>query len=149
MIGTKLKSQNLTIATAESCTGGYLAHLFTSIAGSSSYYKGSIIAYANEVKMAELDVQQTTLETYGAVSEQTVKEMAENVRKKLGTDIGIATSGIAGPDGGTDEKPVGIVWIGYADKSKTIAKQHIFTSNRENNIKLSAIYALNLIRQSL
>jgi len=149
VIGTKLKNQNLTIATAESCTGGYLAYLLTSIAGSSAYYKGSVIAYAIDVKMAELDVQKTTLETFGAVSEQTVKEMAENVRKKLGTDIGIATSGIAGPDGGTEDKPVGTVWIAYSDKTKTIAKKHIFATSRENNIKLSAIYALNLIRQSL
>jgi nicotinamide-nucleotide amidase len=145
-IGVLLTKQSLTLATAESCTGGYLAHLITSIPGSSVYYKGSVIAYSNEIKSQELGVSTTILKEKGAVSKETVKAMAEGVRLKLGTDIGIATSGIAGPDGGTTEKPVGTVWIAYADENKTVAKKFLFGSLRENNIKLAAIYALNLIR---
>ncbi|MEJ8757360.1 competence/damage-inducible protein A [Pontibacter sp. H259] len=148
-IGNLLKEQNLTIATAESCTGGYLAHKFTSIPGSSAYFMGSIIAYSNDVKTAQLDVKPETLQQHGAVSEATVRQMAENVRKKLNTSIGVATSGIAGPDGGTDEKPVGTIWIAYADEKKTIAKQLNYNKNRLLNIEYTALVTLNLIRQSL
>jgi nicotinamide-nucleotide amidase len=149
VVGQLLLAKGLSISTAESCTGGYISHLITSIPGSSAYYKGSIISYANEVKMSELGVQASTLETHGAVSEEIVKEMAEGARKRLGTDVAISTSGIAGPDGGTEEKPVGTVWVGYSDKDKTIAKKFTFGTNRENNIKYSAMQALNFLRQSL
>lgn len=148
-VGNLLKERGLTIATAESCTGGYLAHKFTSIAGSSAYFMGSIIAYSNDVKMQLLDVKPETLALHGAVSEATVREMAENVRKKLNTSIGIATSGIAGPGGGTEEKPVGTIWIAYADRDQTIAKQLHYNKNRLLNIEYTALVALNLIRQSL
>lgn len=148
-IGELLKERNLTIATAESCTGGYLAHKLTSISGSSAYYQGSIIAYHNQVKVRELQVPPETLKQYGAVSEATVREMAENVRLKFGTDIGVATSGIAGPDGGTLEKPVGTIWIAYADKTRTITKLLHFNKDRLLNIEYTAMAVLNLVRQSL
>lgn len=149
VIGKLLLAQNKTIATAESCTGGYLASKITSIAGSSAYYKGSILAYANEVKISELKISKINLEKHGAVSEEVVKQMAANIRKKLGTSIGIATSGVAGPGGGTDEKPVGTVWIGYSDEKTTFAKKFMFVSLRENNISLATTYALNMVFQQL
>ncbi|WP_347158232.1 competence/damage-inducible protein A [Pontibacter chitinilyticus] len=148
-VGQLLQARGLTIATAESCTGGYLAHKITSVAGSSAYYQGSIIAYHNAVKEQELHVKPETLQQHGAVSEATVREMAENVRQKFGTDIGVATSGIAGPDGGTPDKPVGTIWIAYADKYKTEAKLLQFNKDRLLNIEYTAMAVLNLIRQSL
>jgi len=148
-VGDMLKERGLTIATAESCTGGYLAHKLTSIAGSSAYFMGSIVAYSNNVKMQLLNVKPETLVQHGAVSEATVREMAENVRQKLNTSIGVATSGIAGPGGGTEEKPVGTIWIAYADEQKTIAKQLNYNKTRLLNIEFTALVALNLIRQSL
>ena len=148
-IGQLLKQRGLTIATAESCTGGYLAHKITSISGSSAYYQGSIIAYHNDVKIRELGVRPETLQQHGAVSEATVKEMAANVRQKFGTDIGVATSGIAGPDGGTPEKPVGTIWIAYSDKYKMEAKLLNFNKDRLLNIEYTALAVLNLVRQSL
>jgi nicotinamide-nucleotide amidase len=149
ILGDILREKKLTVATAESCTGGYLSHLFTSIAGSSDYFKGGIIAYHNEVKTKLLDVPEEDIRTYGAVSENTVKEMAMAVRKKLNTQIGVAASGIAGPGGGTEEKPVGTVWIAYSDAEKTIAKKLVFGTNRGVNIRLAAYSLLNLIRVSI
>lgn len=148
-IGNMLKERSLTIATAESCTGGLLAHKITSVPGSSAYFMGSIIAYHNQVKENELHVSPETLAQHGAVSEATVREMAENIRKKFGTSIGVATSGIAGPDGGTPEKPVGTIWIAYADESKTMTKLINYNKNRLLNIEYTAVTVLNLIRQSL
>src|SRR5690606_2744238 len=112
-----------TAAFAESCSGGYLSHLITTIPGCSEYFKGSIVCYHNDVKVKTLGVKKETLAAHGAVSEQTVREMAENVRKILEADFGVAVSGIAGPGGGTAEKPVGTVWIALADESQTIAKK--------------------------
>lgn len=149
VVGKFLVSQNKTIATAESCTGGYLASLITSISGSSAYFKGSILAYSNEVKINVLDVNKLDLETEGAVSEKVVKQMALNVRQKLNTNIGISISGIAGPSGGTVEKPVGTVWVGYSDEKNTFAQKFIFGNLRENNIKLASIYALNMLLKEL
>lgn len=121
-IGEMLKQRGQTIATAESCTGGKLAALLNKHAGSSAFYKGSVVAYANEVKEQVLGVSPETLKTHGAVSEETVLQMAEGVRRLLGTDYAIATSGIAGPDGGSAEKPVGTVWIGWATPAGTSAE---------------------------
>ncbi|HEU0064543.1 MAG TPA: CinA family nicotinamide mononucleotide deamidase-related protein [Flavisolibacter sp.] len=138
---------NKTLATAESCSGGYIAHLITSIPGSSKVYKGSIVSYANEIKMTELKVKEETLNKYGAVSEQTVKEMFTGLLSKIDADFGIATSGIMGPDGGSEKKPVGTVWIAVGNKTdiKTIKYQLRF--NRERNIEQTAIFALvNLFR---
>ncbi len=148
-VGKLLKNSGKTIATAESCTGGYLAHLLTLVPGSSAYYAGSIIAYQNTIKTQFLDVPSGILTQYGAVSEETVKIMAKEVRIKLGTSIGVAASGIAGPDGGTDEKPVGTIWIAYADETKVIARKLQLSIVRENNIRVTALAILNMIRQQL
>lgn len=149
VVGALLKQKNLTIGTAESCTGGYLSHLITSISGSSAYYQGSIISYSNDVKINQLSVSPNTLTQYGAVSEQVVIEMAEGLRTKLGVDIAVSVSGIAGPDGGTPEKPVGTVWLALADAQGTITHKLTLGNHRENNIQLSAIGALNLVRKRL
>ncbi len=149
VLGRALRERGLTISVAESCTGGHLAHMFTSVPGSSAYFKGGVVAYANEIKEKELHVNSDTILTYGAVSEQTVTEMAQGVRKVMGTDIGVATSGIAGPDGDTPEKPVGTVWIAYADKQKTITRKLQLSKDRLLNIKMSSVNVLNLIRLNL
>ncbi|MFY0608332.1 MAG: competence/damage-inducible protein A [Cyclobacteriaceae bacterium] len=146
VIGDMLLKSGQTIAFAESCTGGYISHLMTSVPGSSTYYMGSIVSYAYDVKVNSLDVNREQMETEGAVSENVVLQMAKSVREKLGADVGLSVSGIAGPGGGTEDKPVGTVWIGYSDKHKTIAKKFNFTKNRDLNIKFSALNALNMFR---
>jgi nicotinamide-nucleotide amidase len=149
VVGLLLKSSNKNLSTAESCTGGYLSHLITSVPGSSSYYIGSIISYANEVKENELGVSTEILKIHGAVSEACVKQMAEGVRKKLNTDYAIATSGIAGPDGGTADKPIGTVWIAVSGPTTTIAKQFNMGDNRDRTIQRSAIQGLDMLRKML
>ncbi len=149
VLGDTLREKKLTIATAESCTGGYLSHLFTSIAGSSDYFKGGVIAYDNEIKTTLLNVSEEALRKYGAVSENTVKEMAQSIRKKINTDIGVAVSGIAGPGGGTEDKPVGTVWIAYSDTKKTVTKKLILSTRRDVNIRLASYSLLNMIRQEV
>ncbi|MCP4522168.1 MAG: competence/damage-inducible protein A [Cytophagales bacterium] len=149
MIGELLTKENKTIATAESCTGGYLAHLLTSISGSSAYFMGSVIAYSNQVKIQELNVPTETLQEKGAVSEETVRFMAENIRTKYNTTIGLACSGIAGPNGGTKDKPVGTIWIAYSDEKQTISKCLHLTKKRDLNIHLTATACLNLVRKTL
>ncbi len=149
VVGRTLKEKRLTLACAESCTGGYLSHMITSVSGSSAYFLGSLIAYDNLIKTNVLDVQGETILEHGAVSEETITEMAINVRKKFGTDIGVATSGVAGPLGGTPEKPVGTVWIAYSDENKTVARKLQLSKDRLINIKLSSVAALNLIRINL
>ena len=129
--GEILRDKGVTISTAESCTGGYIAHLITSVAGSSAYFKGSVVSYANEVKIKVLGVNPSDIEARGVVSETVVIQMAEGVRKLLGTDYAVSTSGIAGPDGGTPEKPVGTVWIGVATPDKTFARKFVFSFTRE------------------
>mgnify|MGYP002713035114 CR=1 FL=1 len=148
VVGNLLKERNETIATAESCTGGYLAHMITSVPGSSSYFEGSVIAYSNDIKMSQLGVLQSTLEANGAVSEQTVIEMSEGIRKRFGTTYGMATSGIAGPDGGTAEKPVGTVWIAFAGPSGTRTKLLSLAKDRLLNIQASAKATLALAWQT-
>ncbi len=142
-----LKTKKKTVATAESCTGGYIAHLITSKAGSSSIYNGSIVSYANEVKENILGVKPQTLQQYGAVSEQTVIEMVQGALKAIHTDYAIATSGIMGPDGGSPEKPVGTVWIAVGNKEKVKASQHFFRYDRTRNIEMTAQMALTLLRR--
>lgn len=148
-IGNLLLEQNKTLAAAESCTGGFLAHQLTKVPGSSRYFMGGVVAYSNEVKMKQLGVDEETLKNHGAVSEETIREMAENVRLKLNTDIGVATSGVAGPDGGSPEKPVGTVWIAYADEKGTVTKKLQLVSDRLLNIQLTAVFVFDLIRKSL
>jgi len=149
IIGRLLKEKNATLSTAESCTGGYVAHLITSIAGSSDYYYGSIIAYHNNIKQSHLGVKETVLQDFGAVSREVVMAMAEGARKKLGTDYAISTSGIAGPDGGTPEKPVGTVWIAVASPSGIEAKLLHLGPNRMRTIQMAAFNVLNMLRKEL
>ena len=149
VIGHMLKQRKLTLAVAESCTGGYLSHLITSVPGSSEYFLGSMIPYAYEIKMRQLGVRPETLEKYGAVSEETIIEMAAMVRARFSTDIGVATSGIAGPGGATPEKPVGTVWIAYSDKFKTVTRKLQLSNNRLLNIQMASVAVLNLIRKNL
>ncbi len=149
VIGKLLKGKNLTLAVAESCTGGYVSHLITSVPGSSDYFLGSIIPYAYEIKMRQLGVKPETLELNGAVSEPTIIEMANLVRAKFNTDIGVATSGIAGPGGATPEKPVGTIWIAYSDKHHTVTKKLQLSKDRMINIQLASTAVLNLIRLSM
>lgn len=146
VIGKWLTAANKTLGLAESCTGGYLSHLITSIPGSSAYFKGCVTCYSNEIKQKVLKVDPNTLSAHGAVSEEVVLQMAKNVRSQLNTDVGLAISGVAGPDGGTKEKPVGTVWIAYSDSQKTVAKKFNFSKSRLLNIKLSALSALNMFR---
>ena len=145
-LGKLLIEKGLSLSTAESCTGGYVAHLITSVPGSSAYYMGSILSYSNEIKMAQLGVKETTLKEHGAVSEQTVKEMVTGALKVLKTDIAVATSGIAGPTGGTPEKPVGTIWIAVGNNEKTVTHQLSLGNDRERNIQYTAIRALNMVR---
>ena len=149
VVGNLLKLKGATLSTAESCTGGYLAHLITSVAGSSSYYIGSIISYANQIKSIELGVSESILTSVGAVSEACVIQMAEGIRKKFNTDYSIATSGIAGPEGGTKEKPVGTVWIAVSTPTKTIAKVFNMGDNRERTIQRTALQGLDMLRREL
>lgn len=149
VVGILLMKEQKTLSTAESCTGGYIAHLITSIPGCSDYYKGSVVAYSNSVKETMLGVLPVLLEEHGAVSEAVVKAMAEGVKKRMGTDYAIATSGVAGPGGGTDEKPVGTTWIAVSTPGKTIAKKFMFGKHRERNIQRTALTALNMLRKEL
>ena len=145
-VGKLLKQKGKTVATAESCTGGYIAHLITSHPGSSAYFTGSVVSYDNAIKERILHVSAETLQTAGAVSEGAVQQMARSVLNIMQTDYAIAVSGIMGPDGGTTEKPVGMVWIAVADKEKVVTKQFHFRFDRRRNIELTSISALNLLR---
>ena len=146
VVGIIAKDKQITIGTAESCTGGHLSHLITSIPGSSHYYKGSVISYDNEVKSNVLKVQKETLDQYGAVSRETVKEMVSGLIDHLDVDVAVAVSGIAGPSGGTPEKPIGTVWIAVGDKSTIITKKIQLAKNRLLNIEYSSLLALNQLR---
>lgn len=149
VIGKQLRKKRKTIATAESCTGGYISHLLTSVPGSSAYYQGSIIAYSYEIKESELGVLPETLDKYGAVSEQTVIEMVKGIKGKFKTDYAIACSGIAGPDGGTDEKPVGTVWIAIATPEKIHTKKFQLGTDRKRVIEETALHSLQMLRRLL
>ncbi|CAN5336109.1 competence/damage-inducible protein A [soil metagenome] len=149
VIGNTLRSKKLTLSVAESCTGGYLSHLITSVPGCSDYFLGSIVPYDYQIKMRQLGVKPETLEKYGAVSEPTIIEMANIVRAKFNTDIGVATSGIAGPGGATPDKPVGTIWIAYSDKYQTVTKKLQLSKDRAINIRLASAAVLNLIRLSV
>lgn len=147
LIGKLLLERNQTVATAESCTGGYIAHLITSVAGSSDYYEGSVISYSYAAKEKVLHVEKNILEQYGAVSEQTVSLMAKNVLTLLNTDYSVAVSGIMGPGGKTADKPVGTVWMAVASKQKVVTKLFRFRFDRKKNIELTAMNALVLLRE--
>lgn len=149
IVGELLAEQNKTIATAESCTGGYIAHLITSVPGSSKYFLGSVLAYSNEVKNKLLNVSQSDLVKYGAVSKQVVEQMALEAQKILQADYVLATSGIAGPDGGTEEKPVGLIWIALAHDGKVISQKYLFGEDRMRNIRKTALTAFTLLKSEL
>jgi nicotinamide-nucleotide amidase len=142
-----LKQKNKTLATAESCTGGYIAHLITQYAGASSFFTGSVVCYDNRIKTELLNVSNEILTTVGAVSKETVELMAQGIRKLMRTDYSIAVSGIMGPSGATDEKPVGLVWIAVADADKVISQSFHFRFDRKKNIELTAVNALNMLRK--
>jgi nicotinamide-nucleotide amidase len=146
VVARLLKESGKTLSTAESCTGGYIAHIMTSHPGSSVYFTGSVVSYANRIKETMLHVPAETLQTVGAVSEDTVKQMARSVRELMQTDYAIAVSGIMGPDGATAEKPVGMVWVAVADQDRVVTQLFNFRFDRRRNIELTATNALNLLR---
>lgn len=148
-IGSILRDKNLTMAAAESCTGGLMASLVTSIAGSSAYFKGSIVCYQTDQKTKILGISPDLIKEKGVVSEEVVKEMADKVRLVCGSDIGLACTGIAGPATPYDEAPVGTVWIAYSDKTKTITRKLQLTTERYLNQHLSSLAMMNLLRLSL
>lgn len=149
LVGELLRQRGLRLAVAESCTGGLIGHRLTNVPGSSTYYLGSITAYAYEAKVRLLGVKWETLEKYGAVSAETVIEMARGVRQVLAADIGLAVSGIAGPGGGTPEKPVGLVWIGLSSPKTEFARRFLWKGDRLQNKALSAQQALQILVEYL
>lgn len=149
VIGQLLNQKQLTIGTVESCTAGFLANQICSISGASDYFLGSLLTYSNELKNRLANVTSENLEQFGAVSEEVALAMANGGKAKLGTDICISTTGVAGPTGGTDEKPVGLVWIGIALPDRTIARKFMFGDNRERNIQMTVWSALNWLRYEL
>jgi len=149
ILGELLRTRGMRLAVAESCTGGLVGHRITNIAGSSTYYVGSITAYAYEAKVRLLGVHWETLEKYGAVSRETVLEMALGVRRALAADIGLSVSGIAGPGGGTADKPVGLTWIGLNEPGHEEAWSYIWGGDRIKNKELAAEQALSLLVEFL
>ncbi|KAA0207563.1 competence/damage-inducible protein A [Ignavibacteria bacterium CHB1] len=149
VIGNLLRSLGKTISVAESCTGGMISEKIVSVAGSSDYYLGGVCAYSNESKVKILGVNEETIKSFGAVSEQTAKEMAIGCLKKFGTDFAISTTGIAGPTGGSDEKPIGLVWIGFVSEYDSFTKKFIFGNNRQRVIERATQNALNILRLKL
>ena len=139
----------LTIGTVESATGGRIADRITNVAGSSDYFKGSVVAYSNEVKIAVLRIKKTTIENYGAVSEQTALEMAQGGRNLLHVDICVSDTGIAGPSGATPEKPVGLFYLGLAARGESLSQKHVFPGNREENKRDATEAALSMLKQYL
>ena len=149
VVGDLLTAQNASISTAESCTGGAVAKMITSVSGSSNYFEGSVICYSNICKINQLHVQESALHDYGAVSQEVVEQMAIGVKRKLNTDYGLATSGIAGPTGGTAEKPVGTIWIALASKRGVISKKLNLGYSRDRNIHVTSLSVLNMLRLEL
>lgn len=149
VVGNLLKERKETVATAESCTGGYIAHLLSIHPGSSAFFTGTIVSYANIIKERLLGVSHETLTTVGAVSEETVVQMAKAVRETMQTSYSIAVSGIMGPEGATDEKPVGLVWVAIASKDQVVTRSFRFRFDRRRNIDLTAVNALNMLRSMI
>jgi nicotinamide-nucleotide amidase len=144
-----MAEKGLTLSVAESCTGGYISHLFTQHAGSSKVFLGGAVSYSNQLKESLLGVKDETIQKYGAVSEETVTEMVQGALKNFKSDFAIAVTGIAGPDGGTPDKPVGTVWIGVASAKQTLIKKFTFSSKRIQNIERSAMSALSMLNTLL
>jgi len=148
-VSYELKKQHLTIATAESCTGGLFAHLLTNISGSSEYFDRGVISYSNTSKTQLVDVPENLLKKYGAVSEEVAHAMAEGIRTRAGVDIGVSTTGIAGPTGGTKDKPVGLVYIGVATRNAVVVKRFLFSGDRLQNKEQACDAALSLLLEML
>ncbi len=149
VVGSILLQKKATVSTAESCTGGMVAHLITMVPGSSAWFKGAVVSYSNEVKVSQLGVKEETLQAHGAVSRETVEQMASGVRVRLQTTYAIAISGIAGPGGGSSEKPVGTVWIAVAGPEGIESKEHLLFGQREQIIERSALLGLEMLRKVL
>lgn len=147
VLGKLLLMKEKTLSTAESCTGGSIASLITSVPGSSAYFEGSVVSYSNKIKKSILQVKNETLEKYGAVSEETVKEMLAGLLSRMKTDFGIAVSGIMGPDGGTEEKPVGTVWIAVGNRDLLVTQKFKQRFERKKNIEVTSVSALNMMRK--
>jgi nicotinamide-nucleotide amidase len=148
-VGRLLKERHATLCTAESCTGGEIAGMITSVAGSSAYYRGSVVAYANDIKTSLLSVNEEDISIHGAVSREVVSAMARGARRLFSTDFSVATSGIAGPDGGTETKPVGTLWIAVASTNGLMAEREVFGGDRTMNIRRFSLAALNLLRRQI
>ncbi len=148
-IGILLNKHHLTLGTVESATGGLIAHLITSVTGSSEYYKGSIVSYNNSVKISLVGIKSETLEQYGAVSPQVAEQMANNGRRVLGCDVCISDTGIAGPAGATPNKPLGLFYLGLASKEGSFNRKHIFTGSRQQNQQMAATAGLNWLKEYL
>ena len=148
-VGTLLRQHGLKLATAESCTGGLLAHRITNVSGSSAYYVGGLVTYADAVKEDHLGVRRQTLVDHGAVSEETAREMARGVRGRFGADVGLSVTGIAGPTGGTPEKPVGLVYVALSAPDAEICRRHVWQGSRQENKEQSAGAVLQLLLEYL
>jgi nicotinamide-nucleotide amidase len=149
IIGKLLINTKQTLAIAESCTGGYISHLVTTVPGSSEYFIGSLIAYSYQIKINNLGVKAETLEKYGAVSEECVREMVEGIKKNFKTDFAISTTGIAGPGGATADKPVGLVWIAVAGPHGIVTRKIIANGERINVIERTSLVALDMLRREI
>lgn len=149
IVGELLRQQAFTLAAAESCTGGLLSHRLTNVPGSSTYFMGGIVSYSNEAKISLLNVKKDTLENYGAVSRETAIEMARGIRFILDADVGVALTGIAGPGGGSPDKPVGLTWIGLSMPQGDDAWQFVWTGNRLENKESSVDQALKILVKTL
>jgi PncC family amidohydrolase len=144
-VGRVFRERGLHLATAESCTGGLVAHLITEVAGSSDYFSGALVTYDNDVKVELADVPSDVLAAHGAVSAQVARAMAEGTRRRLGVDVAVAVTGIAGPDGGTADKPVGLTYVAVADLDGSDVRRHVWSGDRSGNKRLSAAAALDFL----
>ncbi len=149
VVGDKLRDTKQTIVTAESCTGGYLAHLLSSEPGSSDFFLGSVVSYANEIKQNQLGVDPMDIQKHGAVSKAVVEQMAVGARERLHADFALASSGIAGPDGGSEQKPVGTVWLALAYEGGVYSKRFLFEQNRSRNIRRASYAAMSILRRKI
>jgi PncC family amidohydrolase len=148
-VGDLLRKHGLKIGVAESATGGLISHRITDIPGSSEYFEGSVISYSNKAKTSLLNVKDSTLRNYGAVSSETSKEMAKGIRSLMNVEVGLASTGIAGPGGGTSDKPVGLVYVGLAIKGILVSGKHVFHGNRDENKKSFSDSALSILKEYL
>lgn len=148
-VGAGCRAGGRTLATAESCTGGLIAHLITEVPGSSAYFRGGLVTYADDVKTAFADVSPAVLEAHGAVSAQVAVAMAEGARSRLGADLAVAVTGVAGPDGGTEAKPVGLTYVAVADAGGDVVRRHLWHEDRTGNKRASAAAALSLVLERL